>query len=224
MQARTRKCRRRKGSTLLEFALAAPLLLTLMITGFSIGMALTRMVQAGQLCRNANVLVVRGVDLSIAQNQTLVVRMAQGLGMNLPGTFNPDPNGKGVVILTKVVKVGANACAKGVPSYNGNTATCPNYNRYVIAKRLVIGNGSRWSSRCGSPGSPLTTQGDVTDYDVAMTSSNIAQNFSDTPGASNIVSLAQDEYTFVAEVFVDIQDLTIPYMMPLDTIAVRNIS
>lgn len=213
---------RRRGSAIVEFALVAPTLVFLLAGSFSIGMSLTRMLQAGQVCRNANVLVVRGFDLSQAQNQTMVIRTAQGLGMNIAGTQTPNPNGNGVVILTKVLKVGAIACAIGVPNYNGNTGTCPNYNQYVIASRIVIGNGTRWSSRCGNPSSALNSKGIVSEYDIAMTTGNRAQNFSDT--GATIVTLNGDEYTYVAEVFVDSSDLTIPYLMTANTIAVRNVT
>jgi hypothetical protein len=214
--------RRRSGSTIVEFALVAPLLLLLLIGSFSIGLSLSRMLQAGQVCRNANVLVVRGFDLSTSQNQTLVVRTAQGLGMNLTGTQNPDPNGKGVVILTKVIKVGPLACATGVPNYNGNTSTCPNYDKYVIASRIVIGNGTKWQSKCGNPSSTPSSNGDITDYDIAMTTGNRAQNFADS--GATIVTLSQDEFAYVSEVFVDSSDLVIPYLMTTSTIAVRNVS
>ncbi len=215
---------RRRGSTLMEFALIAPILMGMLITSFSVGMALSRTVQAGQVCRNTNVLVVRGFDLSQPQNQALVVRMANGLGLNLPGTYNPDPNGKAVVILTKVIKVGNNACARGITAWDGNPSSCPNYGRYVIAKRLVIGNGSRWTSKCGNPGSTPNSYGDISDYNIAMSTGDIAQNFSDVPGSPTIITLALDEFAYIAEVFADIQDLTIPYMMQMDTIAVRNVS
>lgn len=210
------------GSTIVEFALVAPLLLSLLIGSFSIGLSLSRMLQAGQVCRNANVLVVRGFDLSTAQNQTLVIRTANGLGMNLAGTQNPNPNGKGVVILTKVLKVGPLACATGVPNYNGNTSTCPNYDKYVIASRIAIGNTSTWQSKCGNPSSTPSSKGDITDYDIAMTSGNRAQSFADT--GPTIVTLSQDEFAYVAEVFVDSSDLVIPYLMTTSTIAVRNVS
>jgi Flp pilus assembly protein TadG len=216
---------KRKGSSIVEFAVVAPMLFGLVVGTFSLGNGLSRMVQAGSVCRNANVLVVRGFDLANWDNQRLVVKTADGLGMNLPGTASwPNPNGKAAVILTKVIKVGLNTCAQGVTNWNGNTATCPNYQKYVIASRVIIGNQTRWPSATGAPTSPTNSKGELSDEDIATKVGNRATNFSDVQGATTIVKLMDDEYAYISEVFVDAADLSVPYLIEMDTIRVRNVS
>lgn len=209
---------RQSGNVMMEFALVTPFLMLLLAGSFTIGMTLNRTIQASNVCRNANVLQVRGVDLSTTQNQSMLLRTAQGLGLNNAGTYTPNPNGKGVIYLTKVMNVGPNQCNLGIPGWNGTAATCPNYNQYVIAKRNVIGNSSRWSSVTGNPGSALNTDGSISDNYICTITSNRASGF---PG---IVSLALDEYTYVAEVYVDISDLNFVNWFSAPIISVRNVS
>jgi Flp pilus assembly protein TadG len=217
--------RRRKGSSLVEFAVVAPMLFGWLVGTFSLGNGLSRMVQAGSVCRNANVLVVRGFNMADWDNQRLIVKTAAGLGMNIPGTYSwPNPDGKATVILTKVVKVGLNTCAQGVDNWNGNTASCANYQKYVIASRVIIGNLTRWPSATGSPSSSLNDKGEVSDEHIATVIGNRATGFSDVEGASTIVSLLDDEYAYISEVFVDATDLSVPYLIQMDTIRVRNVS
>ena len=217
--------RKRKGSSIVEFAVVAPMLFGLLVGTFSLGNGLSRMVQAGSVCRNANVLVVRGFDLANWDNQRLVVKTAAGLGMNIPGTYSwPDPSGKAAVILTKVIKVGLSACAQGVTNWNGDTGTCANYQKYVIASRVIIGNQTRWPSATGSPSSSTNSRGELSDAAIATVPGNRATGFSDVDGASTIVKLLDDEYTYISEVFVDAVDLSVPYLIQMDTIRVRNVS
>lgn len=96
----------------------APALMILLGGAFTIGISLVKAIQVGQVCRNANVLCVRGVDLPRLENQKLIVKTAMGLGLNVPNTYNPDPNGKAVVILTRVIRVGPNACNAGIPTWD----------------------------------------------------------------------------------------------------------
>lgn len=215
---------RRKGSSITEFALIAPLLFALLIGAFSLGNGVSRLVQASTLCRNANVLVVRGFDMAKNDNQKLLVRTGSGLGLSQGSNFAPDPNGKAVIFLTKVVKVGLKACAEGVPNWNGDAASCPNFQKYVIASRIAIGNGARWQSATGNPVSSTNGKGELSDYNIAMIAGNRATNFSDSAGQQTIVKLFDDEFAYVAEVFVDASDLNVPFLIDLDTIRVRNVS
>ncbi len=210
--------RNQRGNVLTEFALLFPFLTTMLAGAFTIGMSLTKAVQCSQLCRNANVLMVRSVDLSNAVNQRLLIRTGAGLGLNIPGTNTPNPNGKGVIYLTKVVRVGDNACFLGIPNWNGLPSTCPNHGQYVIAQRIVLGNGTRWNSATGKPTSTLASDGTVSDADIANISTNRASGF---PG---IVALSNDEFTFVSEVFADVSELTLLNFMQAPIIRVRNVS
>lgn len=204
-----------RGTSIIEFAMIAPLLFGLLIGSYALGCSVSRLVQASSVCRIANVLVARGFDLAKPENQKLVLRTAAGLGL---------PQGKAVIFLTKVVKLGMKACAEGVPNWSGDAGACPNYQRYVIASRVAIGNAARWQSATGSPVSPVNGRGEVSDFNIAMITGNRAAGFSDAPGAPSIVKLAEDEFAYVAEVFVDASDLSVPLLLEMDTIRVRNVS
>jgi hypothetical protein len=207
-----------RGSFTLEFALVAPILVLMLGGTFEFGMALNRAVTASEVIRNANVLMVRGIDLSQSQNQQLLIRTAAGLGMNAAGSWNPDPNGSGVIFLTKVLRVGPLECSLGISNWNGTPSSCPNYGRYVIATRINIGNSTRWQSPLGNPGTAQRTDGTLYDSDLATSGADIAQLF---PG---LLTLDYDKYTFVAELFVDISKYQL-FTTPVEPVLfMRNFS
>lgn len=213
--------RKREGSALVEFALIAPFLVTLLAGSFSLGMGLNRAVQARQAVRNANVLQVRGYDLSSIANQRLIVRTAQGLGMELPSPaapFTPNPNGKATVILTTVRRVGAVQCNLGITNWNQNPTSCPNHGFYVITRRSIIGNTTRWASQAGNPASTPGANGMLTDAQIATVTGNRATNF------PAMLALELDEFTYMAEMYVDTEDISMfPIINPVG-IYVRNFS
>src|SRR5579863_2296834 len=135
-----RRQRTQGGSVMVEFALCMAFLAPIFAGTFSTGASLAKAIQAGEVCRDANVLVVRGINLAHSDNQQLVVRTAQGMSMNIVGTDSPDPNGKGVIILTRVYRVSGTDClALGLQA---NSSSCPNLDNYVITNRIIIGNSS----------------------------------------------------------------------------------
>jgi len=190
---------------------------------FSIGMALAKGIQVSNVARDAVVLLVRfnedpasGLDLSTNQNQRMIVKAAGGLGMNLDAQFDPNPNGNAVVILSKIVLVGPTECSLGVipppsgvpnstpPGYGWTSGNCPNYNSYVFAYRIVIGNGTRWSSSFGTPPSAnVASNGTVSASDIANTSAVRASNFSTVSG----MTLDPSVYALVSEMYADVSFL-----------------
>jgi hypothetical protein len=207
-----------RGSFMLEFALVAPLLVLMLGGSVEFGMALNRSLTASQVVRNANVLVIRGIDMSQNQNQQLLIRTAANLGMNTAGGWNPDPNGNGVIFLTKVLRVGNLECSLGIANWDGTQASCPNYGKYVIASRISIGNSTRWSSPLGTPGTTQRADGTLYDSDIATSSADVALLF---PG---IVTLDYDKYTFVSELYVDISKFQL-FTTPVEPVLyMRNCS
>src|SRR5579864_3163883 len=142
--------RKDRGNTILEFALVMCFLVPMFAGAFTIGMAVTKGIQVSNVARDALVLMVRtitdprsGLDLSQTQNQRIIVRAANGLGMNANAQYDPRSSGLGVVILSKVILVGNAECSLGiVPAPGGappwNAGNCPNFNNYVFAYRIVI--------------------------------------------------------------------------------------
>ncbi len=215
----SRRGRSQRGNVLVEFAILFPFLTSMLAGAFTIGMSLTKAVQCSQLCRNANVLMVRSIDLSTTANKQLLLRTGTGLGINVAGTNSPDPNGKGTIILTKVLRVGDSSCYAGIINWNGNPSSCANHGQYVIAQRIVIGNTTRWASATGAAaGLSFNSKGEASEANIATNSSYKASNF---PG---IVELSNDEFTYVSEVFADVSELTLMNWMKAPIIQVRNVS
>ncbi len=190
--------------------MVAPVLVLLLAAAVTVGMSLIKTFQIGQVCRSANLLVVRGEDLSSPANQQLVIQTASGLGLT--------PAGRSSVIVTKVIRVGPKACKAGIPNWDQNPATCMNYGSYVIASRITIGNLTRWSSQAGNPHSPRQTNGTLTALDVATESRNRAGNF------PSMISLSLDEFVYVSEAFADTAEFSLLRNILPPVIMVRNLS
>ncbi len=194
-----------KGSTIVEFAVAVPVLFGLVVGTLALGSALTRMLQAGSVCRNANLLAVQGFDMANRDSQSLVVKTAAGMGRTLAGTPSwPDPSGKAAVVLTKVTRVGPKACASGILNWDGNAASCRNYEQNVIVSRVVIGNQSRWHSEVGTPVSARNAKGALSSHDIASVIGNRALDLPGSDGRSMLAHLKEDEQASISEVFADI--------------------
>ena len=66
---------REAGNAIVEFALVAIFLVSMLMGTFSIGMTLTRSVQAGVVSRDAGAMFMRYVDFTITANKNILVRL-----------------------------------------------------------------------------------------------------------------------------------------------------
>jgi hypothetical protein len=215
-----------------EFAIVISFLVPMLAGAFTIGMGLTKAIQVSNVARDAVVLMVRsntdpdsGLDLSQTQNQRIIVQAASGLGMASDAQNDPNPSGSAVVILSKVVMVGPTECSVGIiPAPNGappwNAGNCSNYGYYVFAYRVVIGNGTRWSSLIGSPGGQVQTNGTITSSDIATNSADRASSFSSATG----MTLGSSTFALVSEMYADVSYLNIFSLFKNPIIYARSIS
>jgi len=200
---------------------------------FAIGMALVKAIQVSAVCRNANVMVVRNINMADPNNQKLVVRTAQGLRMGLPDS-SPDPGGKGLIVLSKIIRVGANECAQ-VNDVSGNPLTpanCPNYGYYVFASRILIGNSSLFTSPLGSPSSSADSNGDISVANYVTVPANRASGFPPStydppantmPARNGLIYLSRGGFSYVSEAIFDVSDVAMfPWIPP--HIYSRNVS
>src|SRR5689334_15568414 len=172
------KKNREKGQTIVETGLCMMFLIPLFAGMFTVGMALVKAIQVSSVCRNANVMEVRSINMADPNNQKLVARTAQGLGMT-DSSGNINTSGKGVIVLSRIQRVGAPECAQ-VNDASGNPLTpgnCPNYGFYVFTNRIVIGNASLFSGTIGAPTSPTNAQGDIAVSEWVTKPGNRATNF-----------------------------------------------
>jgi len=224
---RSRQAKQR-GNTILEFALVMTFLLPMFAGAFTIGMALAKSIQVTNVARDALVLLVRsttdpnsGLDLSLTQNQRIVVRAAQGLGLNSDAQYDPSTTGNGVVYLSKVVMVGPTECSVGTThSPPWSTSNCPNYGSYVFAYRVAIGNTTRWSSTLGNPGGTVQSNGTITAHDIANNTSDQVSNFNGVTG----MTLTASTYALISEMFSDISSLNFFNVLPTTTVYARGFS
>ena len=195
-----------RGSAIMEFALCAPFLALVFGIALTVGFSANRLTTVSALTRNVLRLVIQGVDLSAGspqglENQKLVSKMARGLGLGTSSTnFTPDPAGKALVILSKVIRVDRPQCAQGITGWNGDVATCPNYNLYVLQYRVTMGNAGRWTSKIGNPTTAPDTDGTYTDAQVASNSGIRVGNF------ASILTLNLGKEAYMVEVYADNSD------------------
>jgi hypothetical protein len=116
---------RRRGTTLVEFALVSSFILIPLVLGTaSIGMTMARTIRIYQLTRDAAHMFSRGVDFSQTGNQALLLTMATGLNITSTG-------GEGVIIFSGIQCTGAGQA--------------------VVTKRLVVGNSGLRASNYANP-------------------------------------------------------------------------
>jgi hypothetical protein len=85
----------RKGSTMLEFALLAPVVAALLAGFVGVSMTFLRTLQADQLCRKAVEMAVGGVDLDLAENKALIFNLYGGKSLE---------DRQGVLYVTHIVR------------------------------------------------------------------------------------------------------------------------
>jgi hypothetical protein len=229
MNRKQQRLNRERGNALIEFAFVTILLIPVLAGSCTIGMFVANSIKVSAVCREAAVLFLRatidpagGFDLSQSYNQAIIVRAAAGLGMNQPGNNLPNPSGLGAVILSKVVNVGAAECSAGVvplpsPFPGWNTSNCANYGSYVFAGRIVIGNGSRFSSRIGTPpAGALQADGTVSAHNIATNSALQA------PGFASVLPLNASTFGLVSEMYADLSRLNLFSILSNPVVYVRN--
>ncbi len=235
IQRKQTQGRKEAGNTIIEFGLVMVFLVPMFGGAFTIGLALAKGIQVSNVARDAVVLVVRetedpqsGLDMSTTQNQRIIVKAANGLGMNSDAQFDPSSTGNGVVILSRVVMVGPNECSLGVippphgvpnttpPNFGWDAGNCANYGSYAFEYRIVIGNGARWSSTSGSPPAadlqtaaqcgtptPANCVGSITAKNIATNTAVQAGTFSMATG----MTLSASVYALVSEMYADVSFL-----------------
>jgi len=203
------------GQAMLEFAIVT-ISLTFMFAGaFTVGAMLNKALQVSNVTRSAAVLMVRAItdtkadlNLVLAQNQRILIREANGLGMASDAQYDPSTTGNGAIFLTKIILVGANECAAGTTGQTPpwSTSNCANYNSYVWAYYVAIGNNTRWASAFGTPlTSDIRSDGTVAATDIATDTSV------QIPAAkvTAAITLAASQYALIAETYADVSSVSV---------------
>jgi hypothetical protein len=138
-----------QGVASVEFALSSLVLVPLLLGSIGIGLCMHQQMETVQLARDAGHMYARDVDFGLTGNQQLLVTIAGALGLSTTAG-----SGSAVVILSQVRYVDVSACTlAGKVDIHGNPSGCSNYQHWVFAQRLVVGNSSVRASSLGTPNS-----------------------------------------------------------------------
>lgn len=191
---------RRRGSSILEFAIVAPFLILTLFGTVALGIMLGRTIQVNQVCRDLAHMFADGVDFTQTANQNIAVQLAQGTGMTANG-------GNGVVIFSRVMTVYQADCDAA-----GYTNTCNNLNLCVITQRVVIGNSGLRASAFATPSSALMdAAGNISNSvylqntDSSVRTTGLAELLI-AAGETNLIP--QGNAVWVTEVFYTAPDLS----------------
>ncbi len=184
-----------KGNAILEFALIGSFLIPLLLGAFTLGLFFARAHQNAQVCRDAAHMFSDNIDFSQPSNQTIVGRLAAGMGLAKDSIGTIDPNGQGVVILSQIIHVGLNECLAG--GFTSSTG-CPNYDQHVFMKRIVIGNATLRSSAFGTPSASIVQpDGRIKPSDYTRSGSALVNS----AVVLNDLNLARGQYTYATETY-----------------------
>ena len=194
MRRSTTRQKRESGNAIVEFALVATFLVSLLMGTFSIGMTLTRSVQAGVVSRDAGAMFMRYVDFTLTANKDILVRLANGMGMTTNG-------GTGVVIMTQLTKIGNAQCTAGGLS----PASCPNNGRNVVVKRVTVGNNTIFTTSFGNPSAAIIQS------DGTITATNYLNDASVRADAfSSVMTLNDGEFAYISEAYFQTPQINLP--------------
>ena len=157
--------RNHRGVAVIEFSFAMLFLVPLLLGTIGIGLNLVQQLQTVQLARDAGYMYARQVDFTQTANQTLIAGLGVGVGLSVT------PSASNAVLIFSTVKYVDKAMCQSDNKWNNTTDAsngCTNYQKWVFAQRIVIGDSSIRSS---SAGSPVTSGGDPVAID---SSGNIA--------------------------------------------------
>lgn len=196
-----------RGSAIVEFAFVAPFLCLLLLGTVSVGMTLTKSLQAGVVSRDCGMMFMRQVDFTLQQNKQLVVKLASGMGMTTTA-------GDGAVVLTELMRIGADECAAGGLSL----ATCVNFDQVVAIKRVTIGNESLFLSSFGTPSTSLI--GATGDIAINHYLTNMSVR---APNLTSLMNLGAGERAFASEAYFLTPEINLPGYRSNTYVYQRNI-
>jgi len=216
--------RRRKtqgGQEILEFGLAAVLLVPMFIGSFVVGMNLIRSIQTNQVCRDLASMYIHGGDFSTYPMQQEAQRLAQGLNLQIGSSFagneqsNTSNQGNGIVTVTQVMWIGSTTSSNCIAVGASN---CTNANSFVFTQQIQFGNSSLANSNTVSMGSPASAimntsgivQNYITDSRAALAGSaqtNMQALWQNNNGTTT--SLTDGQVAYVVETYFQSPDLSV---------------
>ena len=192
MRKHVKSSSRERGSVLIEFVFTFVFLwIPLFFGTLVLGLNLVRAVQVTQLCRDGAHLHSKGVDFTQALSKQLLASLAPGLNVDTTGAA-----GNTVVILSTLTYVDTAQCQAG-----GYASTCPNYQKTVFTRRIVVGKASLHASNYGTPKATLIdSAGNIASGNNSGTKGYLNDSSAVAAGFPALLTSGQ-QYAYVAETF-----------------------
>lgn len=179
---------RRRGSALIELALALTVAFPLLLGVAAIGIRLGRTLQATQLTRDVAHMYALGADFSLAGTQAIARTLSRD--SNLSGT------GHAVLLFSRIVKVQQTDCTAA------GLHTCPNLNLPVFTQRIAMGNPVLRTGAFGTPPPAyIGSGGTIAAVDYCQQTSLVAAGF------DAVLALAAGQSTTLVEGYFAMPDL-----------------
>jgi len=223
--ATARRKKTQSGQEILEFALVAMLFVPMFLGVFIVGMNLIRSIQANQVCRDLDSMFIHGGDFSTYAMQQEAQRLAQGLNLQIGGTFagneqaNTGNGGNGLVTVTQLIYIGSTTSTSCVAV---GAANCTNHDSFVYSQQIQFGNGTLANSNTVTVGtctaaiinSSGVVQNYITDSRAALTGtaqSNMKSLWqtSSEVAAGTATPLTDQQVVYVAETYFQSPDLSV---------------
>ena len=164
-----------RATTMRLYAVGAIFLVPLSIGVLPVNSSASQNAHANEISRDVASMYAQGIDFSKSENRNIVLRAAEGLGVQID-------QGQGVLILSKIRVVHDSDCS----------SDCFNKGYAVVTQRYVIGNPGLRSSSFGTPSVVDTATGNVRNW--ASDTSARAVDFS--------ARLNPGEFTYAAECYL----------------------
>lgn len=186
-----------RGIAYIEFALSLLVLTPLLLGVISLGLNMHRQMQTVQLTRDAGHMFARGIDFTLLGNKQVLSAIAGSLGLS-----TTTGAGNAVVILSMVRYVDVGACSQaGKVDAHGNPSGCTNYQKWVFAERLLIGNNTLRSSNLGTPNASIVAaNGTISITNQVTNTSDVATITAFNPwNATDSTGLPSGQVVYVSE-------------------------
>jgi hypothetical protein len=191
------RLKRQRGVSYVEFAFVTLVLIPLLLGVIGIGLSMHLQLQTVQLARDAGHMFARSTNFNLVGNQQVLAAIAGSLGLSTTAG-----QGSAVVILSTVRYVDVGACAQaGKVDSNGNPSGCTNYQQWVFAERLVIGNNNLRASNLGTPPAGIiASDGTISITNQVTNTGDIANITGFNPwNSTNNTGLPSGQIVYVAE-------------------------
>jgi len=224
--ATARRKRTQGGQEIMEFGLAAVLLVPMLIGSFVVGMNLIRSIQANQVCRDLDSMYIHGGDFSTYPMQQEAARLSQGLNLQIGGSWaqnqqsNTGNGGNGLVTVTQIMWIGGPTSSSCVAV--GGSANCTNQNSFVFTQQIQFGNGTLENSNTVSvgecPSAIVNSSGVVQNYITdaraalqgsAQTNMQTIWQSSAAVSAGTATPLTDGQVAYIVETYFQSPDLSV---------------